>query len=99
MDDSADAAGAGGKVSDHVIPDLAWFVTRGVTSDTYANVEGNSHHFLRTTRATRDRVDAGQWILMYRLLGDANKMGQIYGVGRIHKVHARGEDGYAILNR
>lgn len=81
------------------VPGTAWFVTRGLTSSKYANVEGNSHHFYRVTRATNDGVADGQWMLLYRLAAQGADAGKIYGVARVHRVHKRGDDRYAIFDR
>ena len=96
---AATSAGSETPASSFNLPQDAWFVSRGANSPTYANVEGNSHHFLYDTRATRDGVRDGDWLIMYGLKEQHPANGQIYGLGRIHRVHRRGDHRYAILDR
>ena len=66
----------------------------------YADMEGASYHFLRTTRASGEALQPGDWALCLRAADSKHAdRGRLFGLGRVGRVHRKGEDRYAIFDR
>ena len=64
----------------------------------YADLEGASYHFLRTTRASGDALKSGDWALCLRASDSRQPdSGGLFGLARIGRVHRKGEARYAVL--
>lgn len=76
-----------------------WILLQSDTS-IYADMEGASYHFRRTTRASGNDLQAGDWALCLRASASKHAdRGRLFGLARIGRVHRRGDDRYAVFDR
>ena len=91
------------RASDEMVFDIAtpgqcWIFLQSDGSR-YADVEGASYHFERTTRASGNLLQPGDWILCLRA-SDSRRpdRGRLFGIARIGRVHAKGDERYAVYD-
>ncbi|MBM7804218.1 energy-coupling factor transporter ATP-binding protein EcfA2 [Geodermatophilus bullaregiensis] len=66
----------------------------------YADIEGQTYHYWRTTRAAKDGVQPGDWVLCHWAIDEVGAdRAVMFGVGRIGRVHRCDEDRQAIFDR
>lgn len=76
-----------------------WVFLQGDESS-YANIEGSSYHFLRQTRAARDQVQAGDWVLCLRTADSKQSdRGALFALARVGRLHKKGDERYAVYDR
>ena len=65
----------------------------------YADMEGASYHFRRTTRASGNDLKPGDWALCLRA-SDSKRgdRGRLFGLARIGRLHRRDDERYAVFD-